>query len=144
VDQGDADKAGLPLQAGLSQQTSAQDGRRRPWRSKPSGIPTGETFDVVGTGDGLTNGLTSPSLNGVACGADGGGFKCNAGAFFDIFSLSVVPGMLVDGMNPEDLALSVTVTQVPKPSTWAMMLAGFAGLGALAYRASRKTKAAVA
>jgi PEP-CTERM motif-containing protein len=45
-------------------------------------------------------------------------------------------------MNPEDLALSVTVTQVPEPSTWAMMLAGFAGLGFLAYRGSRKTQAA--
>jgi hypothetical protein len=33
---------------------------------------------------------------------------------------------------------------VPEASTWAMMLAGFAGLGALAYRASRKTAAAAA
>jgi hypothetical protein len=107
-------------------------------------LTSGETFDIVGTGDGLTNGLTSLSLDGVACGADGGGFKCNGGAFFDIFSWSVVPGTTVAGMNPEDLVLSVTVTQVPEPSTWAMMLAGFAGLGALAYRASRRTKAAVA
>jgi hypothetical protein len=47
-------------------------------------------------------------------------------------------------MNPEDLVLSVTTTPAPEPSTWAMMLAGFAGLGALAYRASRKTAAAAA
>src|SRR6202042_3587476 len=112
--------------AALSEQISAQTGRRRPWRSKPSGIPTGETFDIVGAGDGLTNGLTSLSLDGRACGAVGDTFKGNAGSFFDIFSLSVVPGMLADGMNSEDLALSVTVTQVPEPSTWAMMLAGFA------------------
>jgi PEP-CTERM motif len=45
-------------------------------------------------------------------------------------------------MNSEDLTLSVTVTQVPEPSTWAMMLAGFAGLGFLAYRGSRKTQPA--
>jgi subtilase-type serine protease len=107
-------------------------------------LTSGETFDIVGTGDGLTNGLTSLSLDGVACGADGGGFKCNGGAFFDIFSWSVVPGTTVAGLNPEDLALSVTVTQVPEPSTWAMMLAGFAGLGFLTYRASRKTTAAAA
>jgi subtilase-type serine protease len=105
-------------------------------------LTSGETFDIVGTGDGLTNGLTSLSLDGVTCGADGGGFKCNGGAVFDIFSWSVVPGTTVGGLNPEDLVLSVTVTQVPEPSTWAMMLAGFAGLGALAYRASRKTTAA--
>ena len=80
----------------------------------------------------------------MACGADGGGFKCNGGAFFDIFSWSVVPGTTVGGLNPEDLVLSVTVTPVPEPSTWAMMLAGFAGLGFLSYRASRKTTAAAA
>jgi PEP-CTERM motif len=141
---GDADKAGLPLQAGLSQQISAQDGRRCPWRSKPSGIPTGETFDIVGAGDGLTNRLTSLSLDGRACGTVGDIFKCNARSFFDIFSLSVVPGMLADGMNSEDLALSVTVTQVPEPSTWEMMVVGFAGLGFLSYRASQKRAAAAA
>ena len=64
--------------------------------------------------------------------------------FFDLFILSVVPRTLVEGMNPEDLVLSVTPTPVPEPSTWAMMLAGFAGLDALAYRASRKTAAAAA
>ena len=30
---------------------------------------------------------------------------------------------------------------VPEPSTWAMMLAGFAGLGFAGYRASRKSVA---
>ena len=67
-------------------------------------LTSGETFDIVGTGDGLTNGLTSFSLDGVACGADGGGFKCNGGDVFDIFSWSVVPGTTVGGLNPEDLA----------------------------------------
>jgi PEP-CTERM motif len=105
-------------------------------------LSSGETFDIAGTGGGLTNDLTSLSLDGVACGADGGGFKCNGGAFFDIFSWSIVPGTTIGGLNPEDLMLSVTVTQVPEPSTWAMMLAGFAGLGFLSYRASRKTPAA--
>ena len=106
-------------------------------------LSSGETFDIAGTGGGLTNDLTSLSLDGVACGADGGGFKCNGGAFFDIFSWSIVPGTTIGGLNPEDPMLSVTVTQVPEPSTWAMMLAGFAGLGFLSYRASRKTPAAV-
>ena len=39
--------------------------------------------------------------------------------------------------------LTVTVAAVPEPSTWAMMLLGFAGLGVAGYRASRK-RAAVA
>ena len=72
----------------------------------------------------------------------GDSFKCNAGTLFDIFTLSVVPGMLASGTHAEDLALSVSTTPVPEPSTWAMMLAGFAGLGFAAYRSSRKTQAA--
>jgi subtilase-type serine protease len=104
-------------------------------------LASGETFDIVGTGDGLTNGLTSLSLDGAACWTSSGGFECNGGSVFDHFALSVVPGALVGGASPEDLVVSVTTTPVPEPSTWAMMLAGFAGLGALAYRASRKTAA---
>src|SRR6202167_5744391 len=105
-------------------------------------LTSGETFDIVGTGDGLTKGLASLSLDGGACWASGGGFECNGGAFFDFFNLSVVAGTLVGGLNPQDLVLSVTTTPVPEPSTWAMMLAGFAGIGFLSYRASRKTAAA--
>jgi hypothetical protein len=97
-------------------------------------LASGETFDIVGTGEGLINGLTSLSLDGRACGFEGGAFKCNAGAFFDLFTLSVAPGSLVGGLNPQDLLLSVTTTPVPEPSTWAMMLAGFAGLGYVGYR----------
>jgi hypothetical protein len=36
----------------------------------------------------------------------------------------------------------VTISAVPEPSTWAMMLLGFAGLGFMAYR--RKNKMALA
>jgi hypothetical protein len=40
------------------------------------------------------------------------------------------------------ISLDITDTLnvvVPEPSTWAMMLVGFAGLGFAGYRASRKT-----
>jgi hypothetical protein len=47
-------------------------------------------------------------------------------------------------MTPADLRLGVSVTPVPEPSTWAMMLAGFAGIAFVAYRASRKAASAVA
>ena len=87
--------------------------------------------------------LTSLSLNGRACSGMGGdSFKCNAGTLFDTFTLSVVPGLLVSGTHPEDLRLSGSTTPVPEPSTWAMMLAGFTGLGFVACRSSRKTQAA--
>jgi hypothetical protein len=38
--------------------------------------------------------------------------------------------------------LTVTVVVAPEPSTWAMMLLGFAGLGFAGWRASRRTVAA--
>ena len=68
------------------------------------------------------------------------------GSFFDIFNLSTLdPGMLVaGGLSPDDLGLGVTVTPVPEPSTWVMMLAGFAGLGYFGYKASRGTGLAAA
>jgi hypothetical protein len=34
-----------------------------------------------------------------------------------------------------------SITAIPEPSTWAMMLLGFAGLGYAAYRGSRRTAA---
>jgi hypothetical protein len=33
--------------------------------------------------------------------------------------------------------LTINITSVPEPSTWAMMLLGFAGLGFAGYRTSR-------
>jgi hypothetical protein len=36
------------------------------------------------------------------------------------------------------------VATVPEPSTWAMMLVGFAGLGFVSYRASRRGVARLA
>lgn len=110
-------------------------------------LATGQTFDIVGTGDGLTNGLSSLSLDGSGCFALGGEtYKCFAGLFFDTFTLSTLePGALVPGgLDPEDLQVEVKVTQVPEPSTWAMMLAGFAGVGLLTLKASRRTTSAVA
>jgi PEP-CTERM motif len=49
------------------------------------------------------------------------------------------------GVDPVGLAsgtLTSDTLTVPEPSTWAMMLVGFAGLGFAGYRASRRTAAA--
>jgi hypothetical protein len=43
-------------------------------------------------------------------------------------------------MSPEDLALGVTVSSAPEPSTWMLMLARLAGLGYFGYKASRGTR----
>jgi hypothetical protein len=69
------------------------------------------------------------------------------GFYITLDNLSVGTHMLHfqgEGQSPAGGSISLDVTDtlnvvVPEPSTWAMMLAGFAGLGYLSYRASRKT-----
>ena len=51
-------------------------------------------------------------------------------------------GTDITHQGPFDAAFSLTGTVVPEPSTWAMMLLGFAGLALAGYRASRRTGAA--
>ena len=64
-------------------------------------------------------------------------------------------GSFLDSIVSEDVSLAgenmndsfVTISPestVPEPSTWAMMLLGFAGLGFSGYRASRRTGMAAA
>ena len=92
-----------------------------------------------------------------------------AGGFLDIYGLmfSIGGGIVVDlfdnGVSPttgadyggygvgvanSDMALDYVAGGVsastPEPSTWAMMLLGFAGLGFAGYRTARKTAAAAA
>jgi hypothetical protein len=40
------------------------------------------------------------------------------------------------------LSFKATTSSVPEPSTWAMMFAGFAGLGFLGYRQTAKARVA--
>jgi hypothetical protein len=65
---------------------------------------------------------------------------------FDLLSLSALPDQIIAvGPNSQIVNLQGTVTydftpavsSVPEPSTWAMMLLGFAGLG-FAFRHSRR------
>lgn len=49
---------------------------------------------------------------------------------------TILPGDNMRGRWMSNLD-SITVSAVPEPSTWAMMMLGFAGLGFLAYRRSR-------
>jgi PEP-CTERM motif len=51
----------------------------------------------------------------------------------------------VTGGNTTDFAIgTVSLASVPEPSTWAMMMLGFAGLGFARYRAARRTASAAA
>jgi len=51
-------------------------------------------------------------------------------------SSAFINEVLVGGINSGDG--SISITSIPEPSTWAMMLAGFAGLGWPALLRKRK------
>jgi hypothetical protein len=59
-------------------------------------------------------------------------------------SLGMTPGIYVYtwGSGEHADTFTIDIASAPEPSTWAMMLAGFAGIGFLSHRASRKTAAA--
>jgi hypothetical protein len=65
--------------------------------------------------------------------ADGAAFKINS--FFDVFvdiTLDLPPPLT----SPSTSVGPILLVAVPEPSTWAMMLLGFAGLALVAYRRS--------
>jgi hypothetical protein len=62
----------------------------------------------------------------------------------------MTPGAYVwtwgSGVDADSLTINIVASPppVPEPSTWAMMLIGFAGLGYAGYRTSRKSAALAA
>jgi hypothetical protein len=94
-----------------------------------------QTFTSAGPGGPfpvITLGFLTPSLVGYG----GGPLASRAmpqGGFNSDYGLS----------PDEPVGLASGTLTVPEPSTWAMMLMGFAGLGFAGYRASRRTAAAV-
>lgn len=91
----------------------------------------------------VTNGSNSSGANGVPAffisfyGKDNklGALSGTSG----VIAFDDGGGRQADG-DYDDLVVRFTVTAVPEPTTWAMMLLGFAGIGLLAYR--RKSKPA--
>ena len=64
-------------------------------------------------------------------------FTLNAAAVSDINTAITDQGVFA-------VAGQVSAAPVPEPSTWVMMLAGFAGLGVVARRRAAKRRAAAA
>ncbi|MBC9878229.1 PEP-CTERM sorting domain-containing protein [Bradyrhizobium sp. INPA01-394B] len=75
----------------------------------------------------FANPLTVPGVDPIVGGAGGPSFECNN------WSCSGGIRYLAEG--------SAAISAVPEPSSWAMMVLGFAAMGVLAFR--RKTKVAV-
>ena len=90
------------------------------------------TFDIFGLGTAIA---LDPSAFGFtnitdACGAVSGA-NCNSYVYWDGIHPTAAAHMEI-----ADAFLAVAA--VPEPSTWVMMILGFAGLGFMAYRRSRK------
>jgi hypothetical protein len=81
---------------------------------------------LAGTGLPFTDGSIDP-------GSDAGV------AFF--LGYGDIPTATLESLISSDITAFQTGAPVPEPSTWAMMLLGFAGLGFAGYRASRRTTA---
>jgi phospholipase/lecithinase/hemolysin len=81
-------------------------------------------FDIYGLGSSIAN---NPAFTNVtdACGAIPGA-DCNTYAYWDGIHPTAAADMVI--------ADAFLAQAVPEPSTWAMMILGFCGLGILAYR----------
>ena len=98
------------------------------------------TFNVGNVTFLLSNG------DSVTLGSVGNGYE-TSGGFFGVTDTTAFSSVLVTSAvsNPDDqniLSLNnVTfgISAVPEPSTWAMMIIGFAGVGFMAYRRNSKS-----
>jgi len=104
------------------------------------GGPTFGTFTdgIQGTWNGTSNHFAGPitfTIKGLTVGDFGANTK-------NYWAIADVLGPKPNGQTGEIGGHVGAITSVPEPSTWAMMLAGFAGLGFAGYRASRRGVAA--
>ena len=91
-------------------------------------ILAGQTFDF--TQHGFANGVTEFEITGLNPGVN----------FTDITAFVTGLTFMTDGNFTGTMQAVSVVNTVPEPSTWVMMLLGFAGLG-FAFRRSRRKAA---
>jgi PEP-CTERM motif len=103
-----------------------------------------------GGGNGIARGLIggfggkfpNGGAGGAGSGGGGSGYSGGGGGSY-LASLFTDTVLTTGGASRGDGSISIDLLKaVPEPSTWAMMLAGFAGLGWLAHTRRRKTSPA--
>jgi hypothetical protein len=96
--------------------------------------PPPSTLDLASGGSDLPPPFVTPG--GLVAGASDAGATGSVGA--DVDDGAVLTDVASVGAG---LTLTGVTIAVPEPSTWAMLLLGFAGLGLMGWRASRKAAA---
>ena len=96
------------------------------------------TFDIFGLGTSIAANPAKFGLVNVtdACGAPSNGCDAATAEYWDGIHPTTTAHLLIADAF-------VAVATVPEPSTWAMMILGFAGIGFMAYRRSRKSMMAL-
>jgi PEP-CTERM motif len=108
------------------------------------------TLDIAGfDGDGIdTYGATGNSHDSTGYGGPNAFYTNIANNFMSVTVNFITPIATGGGSSYFSLEEAVTLNSIvvgaPEPSTWAMMLLGFAGLGFAALRRNRKTGSALA
>ncbi len=99
--------------------------------------PSGGFGNMSAGLQGVWNGTSSPATAGpidfTIAGVQTSNFVANAKGFFAVADVLGSKGTGEVGAN-------TVITGVPEPSTWGMMLIGFAGLGFAAFRRSAKPR----
>ena len=93
-------------------------------------------YSIVTVGDVNANTGGAPNASQVLNNL-GGAITFNGGSRFDYSSAFALP-QLIDGGPANRYQAGTFIASVPEPSTWAMMIVGFLGLGFAALRRQKK------
>ncbi len=111
-----------------------------------AGAPSITSYGVVlaagGFGGGGAAGFTGGGGGGGFSGGGGGAALGGGGGGGSFLPLTLAHQVLLSGVNSGNgyVTIDLDGSAVPEPSTWAMMAAGFAGLGLIGLRRGRKPK----
>jgi PEP-CTERM motif len=101
------------------------------------------TAGLQGNSPGTSNSFAGP-LDFTIAGVSVSDFVANSDGFFAVADILGPIGTGEVGGKIGTIGTPVTTSSVPEPSTWAMLLIGFAGLGFAGYRKARTAGTAAA
>jgi len=113
------------------------------FESPINGIPSGfgnMSASLQGNWNGTSNSFAGP-IDFTIAGVSVSDFVANSNGFFAVADLLGPIGTGEVGGKIEAI-IGQTSSSVPEPSTWAMLLIGFAGLGFAGYRKAKTTRTA--